>query len=248
MNPGHAYNWSLGKTVRTETVYVLRMDDPLTPEDEEKLRGALKQTADGIAEDAATGQLDMLARLERLIQEGDLCPDSDAGEVVVPEPGQEAGDCEPGSVAKQVQNEADLHSSGNTGEATYVPEAAQAASPMVQKVPQVRSPTCKKYHRSGMTYVPNVPTTTSTYSTDAERREEDEIWSRVLADLQLELTKATFDTWVKPTRAHRSNGHWRILCVNAYGQDWLAHRLKGTIQRALEWVVGAPVELEFAVR
>ena len=59
------------KQVRKKSRYRLRMDDPLTPEDEELLRQKLTQQLAGLNVDPETGQVDMLALLDRLSQ-GDL--------------------------------------------------------------------------------------------------------------------------------------------------------------------------------
>lgn len=59
------------KQVRKKSRYRLRMDDPLTPEDEALLREKLTQQLAGLKVDPETGQIDMLALLDRLSQ-GDL--------------------------------------------------------------------------------------------------------------------------------------------------------------------------------
>lgn len=71
----------------------------------------------------------------------------------------------------------------------------------------------------------------------------------MLAELKLQLTKATFDTWVKATTARKVDGHWEVTCANEYAKDRLEHRLAATIRRTLAVVLGEPVaELTFRVR
>jgi len=61
------YDQRLGKRVRETTTYQIRMDDPLTPEDEALLRQRLEDTAGGQTSDPTTGQQDVLQLLDRLI-------------------------------------------------------------------------------------------------------------------------------------------------------------------------------------
>jgi hypothetical protein len=72
-------------------------------------------------------------------------------------------------------------------------------------------------------------------------------WTAALGELQLEMTRATYDTWVKPTVLLSVNGTWKIGVPSEYAQDWLERRLKSTVQRVLSGVVGHGVEPEFVV-
>jgi hypothetical protein len=72
-------------------------------------------------------------------------------------------------------------------------------------------------------------------------KDKDPIWKEVLAELQMQLTKATFDTWVQPTDGRQVDGHWEITCHNDYARDWLENRLATTIHRTLVGVVGENV-------
>jgi hypothetical protein len=76
----------------------------------------------------------------------------------------------------------------------------------------------------------------------------DQIWQASLRELQLQMTKATFDTWLKNTRAISHEGEIFIVGVpNALARDWLENRLLTTVERTLVGIVGHPVEVEFAV-
>jgi hypothetical protein len=76
----------------------------------------------------------------------------------------------------------------------------------------------------------------------------DQIWQAALRELQLQMTKATFDTWVKSTRAISYKGGIFVIGVpNALARDWLENRLLTTVERTLVGIIGHPVEVEFAV-
>jgi hypothetical protein len=76
----------------------------------------------------------------------------------------------------------------------------------------------------------------------------DQIWQAALRELQLQMTKATFDTWVKNTRAiSHEEGIFVIGVPDALARDWLENRLLTTVERTLVGIIGHPVEVEFAV-
>jgi hypothetical protein len=76
----------------------------------------------------------------------------------------------------------------------------------------------------------------------------DRIWQAALRELQLQMTKATFDTWVKNTRAiSNEDGIFVIGVHDALARDWLENRLLTTVERTLVGIIGHPVQVEFAV-
>jgi chromosomal replication initiator protein len=76
----------------------------------------------------------------------------------------------------------------------------------------------------------------------------DQIWQAALGELQLQMTKATFDTWVKNTHVvSYEDGTFIIGVHNAFTKDWLENRLLTTIKRTLVGIVGRSVEVKFAV-
>jgi hypothetical protein len=76
----------------------------------------------------------------------------------------------------------------------------------------------------------------------------DQIWQAALRELQLQMTKATFDTWVKNTRAiSYRDGTFVIGVYDPLARDWLENRLLTTVERTLVGIIGHPVEVEFAV-
>jgi len=75
-----------------------------------------------------------------------------------------------------------------------------------------------------------------------------ELWEQVLGELQLELTRATFDTWLRPTRGvGREDGVLVVQVASVYAREWLESRLQGMVERALERVTGEPLRVRFVV-
>lgn len=73
-------------------------------------------------------------------------------------------------------------------------------------------------------------------------------WQAALGDLQLQMTRATFDTWVKDARFLACEEDLFFVSVpSAYAKDWLENRLNITIKRTLENLLGQSVELRFVV-
>lgn len=75
-----------------------------------------------------------------------------------------------------------------------------------------------------------------------------EIWSTSLGELQLQMTKATFDTWVKPAFAisyDRERAELVIGVRNPYAKQWLENRLYGMIERTVQHVVGIATQIKF---
>jgi chromosomal replication initiator protein len=75
-----------------------------------------------------------------------------------------------------------------------------------------------------------------------------EIWQAALGELQLQMTRETFNTWLKPTRVISYEDGTLIIGVeNGYVKEWLGNRLLTTIQRTVTCIVGRTVEVSFIV-
>jgi chromosomal replication initiator protein len=75
------------------------------------------------------------------------------------------------------------------------------------------------------------------------------IWETALGELQLQMTKATFDTWVKQTSVLAyEDGTFIIGVQNGYAKDWLENRLAGSIKRTLTSILNRSVEVKFVVQ
>jgi len=74
------------------------------------------------------------------------------------------------------------------------------------------------------------------------------LWQAALGQLQLEMPRATFDTWVRDAEllAHE-DGAYIIGVRNAYARDWLEDRMLATVKRVLTGLAGRTVEVRFVV-
>jgi chromosomal replication initiator protein len=73
-------------------------------------------------------------------------------------------------------------------------------------------------------------------------------WQAVLGQLQMEMAKATYDTWVRDAAfVAYEDGSFIIGVQNAYARDWLESRLTSTISRLLVGFMDRSVEIRFVV-
>jgi hypothetical protein len=64
----------------------------------------------------------------------------------------------------------------------------------------------------------------------------------------MQMTQATFDTWVKDTRiVSRDDNKLVVGTKSALAKDWLENRLLTTIERTVTSIIGHPVDLQFVV-
>ena len=73
-------------------------------------------------------------------------------------------------------------------------------------------------------------------------------WQAALGQLQVEMPKATYDTWVRDAEfVAYEDGSFVIGVNNAYARDWLDSRLKSTVTRMLTGMMNRTVEVRFVV-
>jgi chromosomal replication initiator protein len=76
----------------------------------------------------------------------------------------------------------------------------------------------------------------------------DLVWSAALGELQLQMTQATFDTWLRDSRFLKfEDGSFVVGVKNGYAKDWLEHRLLPTIKRTLVRLTGRATNIRFVV-
>lgn len=76
----------------------------------------------------------------------------------------------------------------------------------------------------------------------------DQVWPAALGELQLQMTRATFDTWLRDSRLLKyEDGVFVIGVKSGYAKDWLENRLLATIKRTLVRLTGQTVEVKFIV-
>lgn len=74
-------------------------------------------------------------------------------------------------------------------------------------------------------------------------------WQATLGQLQLEMPKAAFDTWIRDAELLKvSDGEFQIGVHNAYARDWLDSRLKSTIVKMLTGTLNRQVDVNFVVK
>jgi chromosomal replication initiator protein len=73
-------------------------------------------------------------------------------------------------------------------------------------------------------------------------------WQAVVGQLQMEMPKATFDTWVRDARFMKYEENTFVVGLkNAYARDWVENRLTSTISRNLTGIMNQNVDLQFIV-
>ncbi len=73
-------------------------------------------------------------------------------------------------------------------------------------------------------------------------------WQQVLGQLRYTLNRADFDAWLRDARPLSYDGQVLTVGVaNAYARDWLADRLRATLENQLRGLLDAPVQVVFVV-
>ena len=81
-----------------------------------------------------------------------------------------------------------------------------------------------------------------------EMQQATQTWRRALGELQLQLTGATYDTWLRRTCLLSIQEDLYVIGVhNGYAKDWLENRLLSMVKRTLTGIVGRPVEIRFVI-
>ena len=76
----------------------------------------------------------------------------------------------------------------------------------------------------------------------------EQAWQSALGQLQMEMPKASFDTWVRDTHiVSYEDGLFTIGVRNAYARDWLDSRLSSTVTRLLMGIMNRSVDVRFMV-
>src|SRR6266542_4740975 len=76
----------------------------------------------------------------------------------------------------------------------------------------------------------------------------EQAWQSVLSQLQMEMPRASYDTWVRDTHPTAyEDGVITVGVRNAYARDWLESRLATTVSRLLIGILNSNVAVEFVV-
>src|SRR5690606_23990621 len=73
-------------------------------------------------------------------------------------------------------------------------------------------------------------------------------WRAALGELQVSLSPANFETWLRDTHlVDVDEQRFRIAVPNGFAKDWLETRYRSLISQTLARVVGYSVQVEFVV-
>jgi chromosomal replication initiator protein len=73
-------------------------------------------------------------------------------------------------------------------------------------------------------------------------------WQAVLGQLEMEMSKASFDTWVRSSElVSHEQDVFTIGVKNAYARDWLESRLTSTVTRLLTGLTNSSQKVKFVV-
>jgi chromosomal replication initiator protein len=76
----------------------------------------------------------------------------------------------------------------------------------------------------------------------------EQVWQAALGELQLQLTKSTYDTWLRDAKyLSHEDGVFVVGVENAYAKDWLENRLLSTVKRTLTGITGKTTDVNFVV-
>ena len=76
-----------------------------------------------------------------------------------------------------------------------------------------------------------------------------EIWRAVLGELQLQLPRPTFETWLKQTEAVSCDGHSLVVEVRTpFAVAWLERRMYQSIQKTVEKITQQSLDIRFQVK
>jgi chromosomal replication initiator protein len=75
-----------------------------------------------------------------------------------------------------------------------------------------------------------------------------QVWRAALGELQVSLSPANFETWLRDTAiVDVDDNRFRISVPNGFAKDWLESRYRSLISQTLARIVGYSVQVEFLV-
>ena len=82
-----------------------------------------------------------------------------------------------------------------------------------------------------------------------ELKSAQEIWEAALGELQLQVNKPNYDTWLKDTSGISYKEDVFVIGVpNVFIAEWLRSRLQSLIKRTLVSITGKTIDIQFAIR
>ncbi|WP_070119988.1 chromosomal replication initiator protein DnaA [Bacillus marinisedimentorum] len=75
-----------------------------------------------------------------------------------------------------------------------------------------------------------------------------DLWEQALGEIQKKLSKPSFETWLKSTKAHSLKEDTLVIVApNEFARDWLESRYSGLIAETLTDLTGAELEIKFII-
>jgi chromosomal replication initiator protein len=75
-----------------------------------------------------------------------------------------------------------------------------------------------------------------------------QVWRAALGELQVSLSPANYETWLKETSlVDVDDQRFRIAVPNGFAKDWLEQRYRSLISQTLARIVGYSVQVEFVI-
>ncbi|MBD2112263.1 MULTISPECIES: chromosomal replication initiator protein DnaA [Cyanophyceae] len=76
----------------------------------------------------------------------------------------------------------------------------------------------------------------------------DRLWEEVLNQLQVELSRPTFETWIKPAQAQTLSDRALVISTpNPFSRNWVQKHYAGTITQVVNNILGKAIELQVTV-
>ena len=119
--------------------------------------------------------------------------------------------------------------------------AARAAEERKQAKPEDQADRNRPGYEQEGEDTERVPVWDSSIQADPDARS---LWRVVLADLQLQLPRPTFDTWLKPTAGVAFQGdRFIVVAPTPFAVEWLERRMFHALQSTLERAAGRGLQL-----
>ncbi|MDQ4075332.1 MAG: hypothetical protein M3220_03700 [Chloroflexota bacterium] len=135
---------------------------------------------------------------------------------------------------------------------TSFPLATQAGDPEPTRASDQRTgepPSAAGSSAEGEALLHGAPPSGMTSQHAGSRSETERLWQAVLADLQGQMTRATFDSWLRDTCLERAEDGGYIVSTRQPGAlAWLENRLGQMIEASLRRQLGQPCEVQYVVR
>ncbi|MCY4623966.1 MAG: hypothetical protein OXC99_03060, partial [Chloroflexi bacterium] len=85
-------------------------------------------------------------------------------------------------------------------------------------------------------------------TTTLSSRDPRKLWDAVLGDLQVQVARPSYDTFLKQTVGIAMDGDCLVVAApTAFVAEYLLKRMRGVVQRAVERVAREPLDVRFEV-